>query len=227
MKIAVGIVDDNTQVRRTLSEQMKYSDEMEITLMAKNGVHFLEQMKELPDSSRPKVVLMDIEMPEMNGIQTVAYAKQLYPDLNFLMLTVFDDDEKIFEAIKAGASGYLLKEEKAGTIIEYIQQLVEVGGAPMSPAIARKSLQLLSKASLQEGDNNASTVNLKEYLSERETDVLKLMIEGKNYKAIAASLFLSTHTIRKHIANIYDKLHVNSKAQVINIAHKQRWFNGE
>ncbi|MFT3825156.1 MAG: response regulator transcription factor [Chitinophagaceae bacterium] len=227
MKIAIAIVDDNTQVRRTLSEQIKYSDELEVTLMAKNGTHFLEQVKELPHSHHPKVVLMDIEMPEMNGIQTVAFAKQLYPEMNFLMLTVFDDDEKIFEAIKAGAGGYLLKEEKAGTIIEYIQQLVEMGGAPMSPAIARKSLQLLSKASWQESDNSAGSVNLKEHLSERETDVLKLMIEGKSYKGIASSLFLSTHTVRKHIANIYHKLHVNSKAQVINIAHKQKWFPGD
>ncbi len=223
MKIKLAIVDDNTQMRRTLSEQMKFSDELEIVLTAKNGVQFLDEIKALPTGQRPQVVLMDIEMPEMNGIQTVACAKQYYPEIYFLMLTVFDDDEKIFEAVKAGASGYLLKDEKTSTIIDYIQQLVAVGGAPMSPAIARKSLQLLSKASLQDMDSNCSFIDLKKHLSERETDVLKLMVEGKDYKSIAEKLFLSSHTIRKHIANIYLKLHVNSKTQVINLAHKNNW----
>ena len=171
----------------------------------------------------PSVVLMDIEMPEMKGTEAVKYAHQIYPDLKFLMLTVFDNDDMIFEAIKNGANGYLLKDEKTSTIIDHIQQLVEIGGAPMSPTIARKALSLLSRSHINKNADVKDEVSDK--LSERECDVLKLVVEGKDYKAIAEKLFLSTHTIRKHIANIYEKLHVSSKAQVINMALQSKWFN--
>jgi len=223
MKIPIAIVDDNTQNRNSLKDQIGYSDEIVVRFTAKNGVDFLEQMKELPKNIHPLVVLMDIEMPEMTGIEVVKYAHQIYPDLKFLMLTVFDDDDKIFEAIKNGASGYLLKDEKTSTIIDHIQQLLEIGGAPMSPSIARKALSLLSRSKLDEKESTKDDVSQR--LSERECDVLKLVVEGKDYKAIAEKLFLSTHTIRKHIANIYDKLHVSSKAQVINLALQSKWFN--
>jgi len=159
----------------------------------------------------------------MKGTEAVKYGRQIYPDLKFLMLTVFDDDDKIFEAIKNGASGYLLKDEKTSTIIDHIHQLLEIGGAPMSPSIARKALSLLSRSNINE--DNGVKDNVAERLSERECDVLKLVVEGKDYKAIAEKLFLSTHTIRKHIANIYEKLHVSSKAQVINMALQSKWFN--
>jgi DNA-binding NarL/FixJ family response regulator len=224
MKIPVAIVDDNTQNRRSLAEQLSYSDEVTVRFTSKNGIDFLEQMKTTPADMHPTVVLMDIEMPEMKGTEVVRYAHQIYPDLKFLMLTVFDDDDKIFEAIKNGANGYLLKDEKTSTIIEHIQQLIEIGGAPMSPSIARKALSLLSRSRLNETDTD-SRDNVAERLSERECDVLKLVVEGKDYKAIAEKLFLSTHTIRKHIANIYEKLHVSSKAQVINLALQSKWFN--
>lgn len=224
MKIPVAIVDDNTQNRLSLADQIGYSAEVTVRFTSKNGIDFLEQMKNMPADMHPSVVLMDIEMPEMKGTEVVRYAHQIYPDLKFLMLTVFDDDEKIFEAIKNGASGYLLKDEKTSTIIEHIQQLIEIGGAPMSPSIARKALSLLSRSRLDDTDTS-SRDNVAERLSERECDVLKLVVEGKDYKAIAEKLFLSTHTIRKHIANIYEKLHVSSKAQVINLALQSKWFN--
>jgi DNA-binding NarL/FixJ family response regulator len=223
MKIPIAIVDDNTQNRLFLVDQIKYSDEVSICFTAKNGIDFLQQMKALPAAMHPAIVLMDIEMPEMKGTEAVKYGHQIYPDLKFLMLTVFDDDDKIFEAIKNGASGYLLKDEKTSTIIDHIQQLQEIGGAPMSPSIARKALSLLSRSNFKEAADLKDSVT--EKLSERECDVLKLVVEGKDYKAIAEKLFLSTHTIRKHIANIYEKLHVNSKAQVINIALRSKWFN--
>jgi len=223
MKIPIVIVDDNTQNRLFLAEQIGYTENISITFTAKNGIDFLDKMKAIPPNLHPAIVLMDIEMPEMNGIEAVKYGRQIYPDMRFLMLTVFDDDDKIFEAIKNGASGYLLKDEKTSTIIDYIQQLMEIGGAPMSPSIARKALSLLSRSHIDE----ESTVkdDITETLSDRECDVLKLVVEGKDYRAIAERLFLSTHTIRKHIANIYEKLHVNSKAQVINLALQRKWFN--
>ena len=217
MKIPIGIVDDKSQNRLSLAERMEYSDDIEVVLMARDGNDFLEQMKTLELVKQPVVVLMDIEMPGMDGIETVRTGKQLYPGINFLMLTVFDDDDKIFEAIKAGASGYLLKDEKVAVIIDWIQQLTEVGGAPMSPRIARKALDLMMKAQLP--GNEPVTAEKNDYhLSDRETEVLKLLVDGHDYKAIAAKLFLSSHTVRKHIANIYHKLHVTSKAQAIKLA---------
>jgi DNA-binding NarL/FixJ family response regulator len=223
MKIPIAVVDDNTQNRNFLVDQIKYSKEVTVIFTAKNGDDFLTQMKNLPKNLHPAVVLMDIEMPEMNGMEAVKYGRQIYPDLKFLMLTVFDDDDKIFEAIKNGASGYLLKDEKTITIIDHIQQLLEIGGAPMSPSIARKALSLLSRSTFNEDAGVKNDVA--ERLSERERNVLKLVVEGKDYKAIAEKLFLSTHTIRKHIANIYEKLHVSSKAQVINMALQSKWFD--
>jgi len=222
MKIPIAVVDDNTQNRNFLVEQMKFSNEVTVVFTAKNGDDFLTQMKTLPKDQHPAVVLMDIEMPAMNGMEAVKYGRQIYPDLKFLMLTVFDDDDKIFEAIKNGASGYLLKDEKTINIIDHIQQLLEIGGAPMSPSIARKALSLLSRSTFNEEAGVKD--NVAERLSERERNVLKLVVEGKDYKAIAEKLFLSTHTIRKHIANIYEKLHVSSKAQVINMALQSKWF---
>ena len=217
MKIKVAIVDDKSQNRISLAEKIKFSEDIEIMMTAVNGSDFLEQMKQLKLMQQPQVVLMDIEMPVMNGIEAVRIGKQLYPEIKFLMLTVFDDDDKIFEAIKSGADGYLLKDEKVSLIIECVQQLVEIGGAPMSPRIARKALDLLMQSSLQHKQKETAKPET-HILSERETEVLHLLVDGYNYRIIAEKLFLSTHTVRKHIANIYDRLHVTSKAQAIKIA---------
>jgi DNA-binding NarL/FixJ family response regulator len=219
MKIPIGIVDDKSPNRLSLKERINYSDDMEVVLTAKDGSDFLEQMKLLLPENRPAVILMDIEMPVMNGIQAVLLGKQLYPSVSFLMLTVFDDEDKIFEAIKAGASGYLLKDEKVSVIIDCIQQLVELGGAPMSPHIARKALDMLMVASLGPKEGQANDKN-NYNLSAREIEVLKMTVDGYDYKAVAEKLYLSVHTVRKHTANIYQKLHVTSKAQAIKIATK-------
>lgn len=221
MKVPVGIVDDKSQNLQLFAERLNYSDDIAIVLTARGGKDFLDLIKKLSPSSQPHVILMDIGMPDMDGIETVRVGKLLYPHIHFLMLTVFDDDDKLFEAIKAGADGYLLKNDKLASIIDCIVQLAETGSAPMSPRIARKTLDLLLKASLPAKENEAA--EKKDHaLSERETEILKLTVDGYTSKAIAEKLFLSSHTVRKHIANIYTKLHVSSKAQAIKIATKDK-----
>lgn len=223
MIIPIAIVDDKSENRLSLAEKINSSDDISVKFTALNGKDFLEQMKKLPLSDLPQVVLMDIEMPLMNGIEAVQFGKQLYPQVRFLMLTVFDDDDKIFEAIKAGASGYLLKDEKVAKIIECVQQIAELDGAPMSPTIARKTLDMLLKIPGERKSGDAHSAIDRSILSDREFEILKLMVDGYSYRSTAENLFLSTHTVRKHIANIYNKLHVNSKAKAINLATKNKW----
>src|ERR1700722_10829351 len=153
MKIPVGIVDDKSQNLLSFTERLNFSDDIAVSLTASSGNEFLAQMKKLPFRSHPLVILMDIAMPDLDGIETVRTAKLLYPHVHFLMLTVFDDDDKLFEAIKAGADGYLLKNEKLTAIIDCVVQLSETGSAPMSPRIARKTLDLLIKASQPGAEN--------------------------------------------------------------------------
>jgi DNA-binding NarL/FixJ family response regulator len=221
MKIPIGIVDDKSQNRLLFTERFSAYEEIAVVLSASNGKEFLDQMKSLNFPDHPLVMLMDIEMPEMDGIAAVQAGKILYPHVHFLMLTVFDDDDKIFEAIKAGADGYLLKNEKISMIVECIVQLSESGSASMSPRIARKTLDLLMNATMPKIEKE--TVEKYDYaLSQREIEILKLTVDGYGYKQIAEKLFISSHTVKKHIANIYHKLHVTSKAQAIKIATRNK-----
>jgi len=222
MKIPIAIVDDNSQNRVSLADRLQSSDEIEVRLTAVNGEDFLEKMKELPFNDLPKVVLMDIEMPGMNGLDAVRFGKTLYPEVRFLMLTVYDDDDKIFEAIKAGAGGYLLKDEKISRIIEWVQQVAELEGAPMSPTIARKAIAMLAQTSDRVNPKEDPLRPAQTVLSERETEILRMLVEGYDYRATAEKLFVSSHTVRKHIANIYHKLHVTSKAKAINLAIRNK-----
>lgn len=197
---------------------------MQIIFIAANGDECLEQLKGTPPSKLPQVVFMDLEMPKLNGIETIRLAKSLWPEIHFVVLTVFDDEEKIFEAIKAGASGYLLKHEPAGVLQEAVMNVLEFGGAPMSPAIARKALQLMSKLSASNEEGGAKN-SLPAMITNREEEILKHLVKGWDSKRIAVALDISVLTVRKHIANVYDKLHVQSKAEIINMAHYNKWFN--
>lgn len=226
MPIQIAIVDDKQINRQTVKDKLTAYKEVQLILEARNGKDFLEQLK--ITNLMPEVVLMDLEMPEMDGIETIAVASAAYPDIKFIVLTVFEDNDKIFESIKAGASGYLLKEDSAVNIIDAITNVYEYNGIPMNPGIARKAMELLRLMPIhtyreKEEDEKVKADNAG--LSDREMDVLKEMVSGKNYKAIGEKLFISPLTVRKHASHIYEKLHVNSRAQAINIAYKKKWVN--
>lgn len=226
MPIQIAIVDDKQINRQTVKDKLTAYKEVQLILEARNGKDFLEQLKVA--NLLPEVVLMDLEMPEMDGIETIAVASAAYPDIKFIVLTVFEDNDKIFESIKAGASGYLLKEDSAVNIIDAITNVYEYNGIPMNPGIARKAMELLRLMPMhtyreKEEDEKVKADNAG--LSDREMDVLKEMVSGKNYKAIGEKLFISPLTVRKHASHIYDKLHVNSRTQAINIAYKKKWVN--
>ncbi len=221
MSFKIALAEDNHVNRNTFMQKIKVSGNLQLIFSANNGNDCLEQLKGLPHHLLPQVIFMDLEMPEMDGIETIRIAKAIYPQIHYIVLTVFDDDEKIFEAIKAGASGYLLKHEPALILEDAIVNVLETGGAPMSPAIARKTLQLLSRT--LEATGIAATNAMPSSITDREQEILQHMITGWDAKRIASELSLSVLTVRKHIANIYDKLHVNSRAQVITLAHKNKW----
>jgi DNA-binding NarL/FixJ family response regulator len=223
MDFVVALTEDNSINRNTFLQKISVLGTLRVAFIAKNGRECLEELKGTPAARLPQVIFMDLEMPELDGIETIRLAKALYPDIHFVVLTVFDDDEKIFEAIRAGASGYLLKHEPAGVLQEAVMNVMEYGGAPMSPAIARKALYLMSRASLVESPA-AQYQALPEMITLREEEILKHMVSGWDAKRIAASLDISVLTVRKHIANIYEKLHVQSRAEVISMAHQQKWF---
>jgi DNA-binding NarL/FixJ family response regulator len=218
--IRLAIVDDKLVNRKTVRTNIASCKEMEVVLEAGNGEEFMDKMNLLTADKLPQIVLMDIDMPVMNGIEAIAVGSTKYPHTRFLVLTVFDDDEKIFEAIQAGASGYLLKDDSAVQLTEAITQALEYNAAPMSPAIARKTLAWLRQLPKPASSGQTET---KEILSEREIEILKLMVEGLDYKKIADKLLISPFTVRTHTTKIYEKLHVNSKAQAIQMAYKYKW----
>lgn len=224
MPTLIAIADDKAINRNTFQEKLKFLNELEIIFMACNGNDCLEQLKGLPLVKQPKIIFMDLEMPELDGIQTIQIAKALYPHIHFVVLTVFDDDDKIFEAIRAGADGYLLKDESTEGINSAIDSVLNFGGAPMSPAIARKALDMLSKGTYSTPSPSPIS-EVDAVLSEREKEILHHTIRGCDAKRIAEITNISVLTVRKHISHIYQKLHVNSKAQVMSLAHQRKWFN--
>lgn len=221
----IVVVDDKTYLRRSLRDKLATAErDIRILFEAADGTDFLHKMKTAKE--KPDVVLMDIEMNELSGIETIQIAAPLYPSVKFLMLTVFDDDERIFNAIKAGAHGYLLKEESAQTIVDAIFQVHQDEGAPMSPGIARKAwkwLTSLPNTPVKEGTVQSDEAN-PGLLSDREKEILRCNMEGKEYAQIAEELFLSRHTVRQHMKNIYKKLHVSSKVEALQISLKNKWI---
>ena len=207
MKLKIAIAEDNNFLAQAVIEKMSFFDDLNYKFGAVNGA---ELIGKLEVNHNIDVILMDIQMPEMDGITATEIIKSKYPQIKIMMLTVFDDDENIFKSIKAGANGYLLKEINPENLHKSILEVVK-GGASMSPSIAMKALNLLRNPidfSTQE-----ETEQIK--LTSREIDVLEQLSKGLNYSKIADNLIISSGTVRKHIENIYRKLQVHNKMEAV------------
>lgn len=212
--IKVALVDDNSFLRHTILEKLQFFDDISCKFVAENGKDLLVK---IADNKTVEVILMDIEMPQMNGIEATAELKRLYPQIKVIMLTVFDNDENIFKAIKAGADGYLLKDITPDELYKAIIDTMN-GGASMNPSIALKTLRMFR----QPVDFEIEQTNPELKLTDREIKVLEQLSTGIKYEQIAANLFVSAGTIRKHIENIYFKLQVHNKLEAIQKAKNNK-----
>lgn len=225
MTTKVAFADDKSINRQSFADKIRMLSNVELVFLATNGNNYLEQLKGLPHNRLPDIAFIDLEMPGMDGITTISLSKALYPNIVCIVLTVFDDDDKLFEAIRAGANGYLLKDEGAHSIADAITNVMQFGGAPMSPGIARKAFNMLSHAQVVIPKSEEVQKEIaQELLSAREKEILGFTTHGWDAKRIASELDLSVHTVRKHIANIYQKLHITSKAQMMQLAYKNKWL---
>ena len=200
--IKLAIVEDNTALRQSLEQLFNRTSNMKCVTSLNNLLNVVSEFQK----SQPDIVLMDIGLPSINGIEGVRTVKSNFENIQVIMFTVFEDDEKIFEAIRSGASGYLLKKTPPEEILDAINELYE-GGAPMSPSIARKVIQAFQV--------KPSSVLEDHQLTSREKEILYALVDGLSYKKIAEKYFVSIHTVRSHISSIYEKLHVNSKSQAV------------
>lgn len=208
MPIRVAIAEDKPYLARSIREKLElFPDSIAFQFHAENGLHLLEHLE---TNHALDAILMDIEMPEMDGIAATAVVAERWPHIRVIMLTVFDDEQRIFGAIQAGAMGYLLKDEPPAVLRDSIRMIME-GGAPMSPSIAARSLQLLRDPSRAV----SARPSLDFDLTRREIQVLEQLSQGLEYQAIAENLFISPATVRKHIENIYRKLQVNNKMRAV------------
>ncbi len=221
MPIKVAIVDDLTVNRNIMKNKLSRDGRFQISLSAEHGEDLLDKMKILAVEDLPEIVLVDLEMPVLDGVDTIAIATGLYPEIKFVVLTIFDDEDKIFKAIKAGAYGYLLKEESGENVSDMLWQMHENGGVPISPGIAHKILQLIQNNDLTMAPRQNLETKIMFDLTEKETEILKLLVEGLSYKEIGGALFISPHTAKKHVINVYQKLHVNSRAQALKLAYNK------
>ena len=213
MKLKICIAEDNYFLTKAIKEKLSFFDDIIVKFDAQNGAELIGKLEE---NHNVDVILMDIQMPVMDGIKATELVKNKYPQIKIIMLTVVDDDEYVFNAIKAGANGYLLKEIDAEKLYKSILEVTK-GGAPMTPSIALKTLNLLRNPQLTYTTKNVES-DVK--LTKRETEILVQLSKGLNYNSISDNLNISPSTVRKHIENIYKKLQVHSKVEAVMKAKK-------
>ena len=207
MPIRVAIVEDTSEVRKGIEYLLNSSDGFHCVSACSNAEEALEKLP----SVEVDVVLMDIGLPGVSGIDCIRKLKQSIPNTEFMILSVFEDNERIFGAIKAGASGYLIKNTPPARILEAVRELYK-GGAPMSNQIARKVLESIRPEQIESPELAD--------LTKRERVVLENLAEGYLYKEIAGNLSISAHTVRSHVHSIYEKLHVSNRTGAIRKLHK-------
>ena len=212
MDIRVAIFEDNKLVRDALQTILNGTTGLICTGAFTDCNNWITDVKR----SEPHVILMDIEMPGMNGIEATKKISEAYPDIKILIQTVFNDSERIFQALCAGASGYILKNDPPHKCIDAILEVYN-GGAPISTAVAKKVFSFFSSRNVV----LIAPENTDYHLSDREKEILKLMVEGNNYKGIAEKIFISYETVRTHVKHIYKKLHVASRSEAIQKAIQQ------
>ena len=211
MSIRVAIFDDNKRILDSLTVLIEGTSGFSVAGAYSHAADAVSKIL----NDQPDVVLMDIDMPGTNGIQAVKEIKTQFPDLNIMMQTVFEDDDKVFESICNGASGYLLKNTPPAKILEAITEVYH-GGSPMSPPIARKVLRMFAQhAPVKQTQENYN-------LTSREREVLQMLVEGNSYKMIADKLCITYDTVRSHMKKIYQKLHVNSINEAVGKALRNR-----
>lgn len=203
------IYEDNPQLREGLTMLINGSDGFEVLSAFKNCSNIVEEVS----AWKPDVILMDIDMPVTNGIEGLKALRQVNTEVKVLMLTVFDDNKNVFQAISNGANGYILKKTPPARLLEYITE-AQSGGAPMTASIATQVLKMFSSMNAEKGEDYN--------LSDREKQVLQFLVEGYSYKMIANEMFIAIDTVRSHIKKIYEKLHVNSKSEAVAKAFKDR-----
>ena len=202
-KIKVSIVEDINEVRESIRKLLQGSDEFALVSSFENA----EQAEKHIPYEQPDIVIMDISLPGKSGIQCLQKIKDKCPDTQFMMYTIFEDDQKVFEALEAGASGYLLKKTPKEKILESLKELYE-GGSPMSTQIARKVIQAFQRSKTMSEEEKS--------LTRKEKEVLDLLSKGFLYKEIADQLSITVNTVKQHIHRVYEKLHVTNKAEAIN-----------
>ena len=210
MEIKVAIFEDNKPLRESLRQLVDNTEGMVCTGVFADANKLVRSLQ----LSRPDVVMMDINMPGVSGIEAVQIIREKFPTVRIMMQTVFEDEDKIFAAICAGASGYMLKKTAPFKMIEAVRETY-LGGSPMTASVAAKVLQIVR---LQ----NTSEKNEFIDLSEREKEILSFLVKGKSYKAVAATCFISVDTVSTHVRHIYEKLHVHSKGEAVAKAIRQK-----
>lgn len=207
--IKILLYDDSEVMRETLVLLLSNTDGFEVVGAFDNCETAVQDIITL----QPDVVLLDIDMPSMTGIEGLAQIRGQHPDVKILMLTVFDDNKNVFDAIRQGANGYLLKKTPPARLIDYIREVYE-GGAPMNASIATQVLKMFAGMQPSASPDYA--------LSQREKQVLQSLVDGNSYKMVAAEMYISIDTVRSHIRSIYEKLHVNSKSEAVAKALRDR-----